>query len=83
MATEAVNPDGSPRFRVDQLPRQAQLAAGSEQRLTATGELLTGSNAGTVSGGQLNPGMSRWLIGLPEEWCLAAISAYRRLKRGN
>lgn len=37
-------------------------------RLTHLGQLLTGSGAGTVSGGQLNPDLSRWLMGLPEEW---------------
>ena len=78
MATE--RPDG--RNRTDQLPRQA--ATAYPCRLTVSGEMLTGSCAGMESGGQLNPGLSRWLMGLPPEWDDCAVmvtpSSHRRRK---
>jgi len=47
-------------------------------RLTVTGEMLIGSDAGMESGGQLNPHLSRWLMGLPVEWDICAVNALKK-----
>lgn len=72
MATVGVNPDGSLRNRVDQLPRQAQLVDGIT---------TTSSTAETEKRGALNPAHSRWLQGYPISWCEAAILAHRLMPR--
>jgi hypothetical protein len=43
-------------------------------RLTASGVMLTGSDAQMESGGQLSPAHSRWCMGLPSDWDQAAPS---------
>jgi hypothetical protein len=64
MPETGVDPDGSIRSRLDQLPRQAQLAV--------SGETATGTSVETEKRGQLAGAYSLWLMGLPPEWEQAA-----------
>ena len=76
MSETGVDPDGSTRTRLDQLPRQAQLADSGE---TATGG--SGETKSTGQLGQLDPAYSRWLMGVPPVWDLCAIAAWKNLKK--
>ena len=67
---------------ITDLQMQAKAWANGPARFTASGEMLTGSDAQMESGGQLNPAHSRWLMGYPEVWCEAAIMVSRSMPRG-
>lgn len=55
--------------RNDTVPRQA------------FGAIRTGLSAAMASVGQLNPAHSRWLMGLPPEWCASAVMAMQSMPK--
>jgi len=63
MATTGVNPDGSRRKRLDQLPRKATQVRGASS---------SQSPSSTAPRGVLNPALSRWLMGYRAVWDRAA-----------
>jgi hypothetical protein len=73
MSETGVDPDGSIRKRLDQLPRQAQLAD--------SGATATGGTAKTANSGQLATDYSRWLVGLPTVWESCADMVTRSSRR--
>jgi hypothetical protein len=72
MATTGINPDGTTRDRIDQLPRQAAQALGTD---------TTSSPAGTEKRGALNPAHSRWLMGFPVVWDSCGATAMQSCRK--
>ena len=70
---------------ITDLQMQAKAWAHGPARLTACGQMLTGSDAQMESGGQLNPAHSRWLMGYPAAWddCAPMVTRSSRRKRLN
>lgn len=56
MSHTGVNPDGSERLRMDQLPRQIH------------GMITPSANSETENPGVMDPAFPRWLMGFPEAW---------------
>lgn len=67
------------------LNMQVQAYLPGPARLTASGELLTGSSAGMISGGRLSPAMSLWLMMGPlwKQWltCAERVSLPKKVRR--
>ena len=56
---------------------------GQVDLVMASGETPSGSHAGTEKRGQLNPALSRWLMGLPVIWDLCALRVTPTIRTRN
>jgi hypothetical protein len=72
MSTTGVNPDGSTRTRLDQLPRQVQAVSGTT---------TNGSPEQTERRGALAPVFVAWLMGVPADWFISARTALQTMPK--
>lgn len=82
MAGTPAQNGNNPAGNTDSSRKTVALAqADAPARLTATGELLIGSDAGTIYGVPLNPEHSRWLQAYPSEWSKCAVMGMQSTSR--
>jgi hypothetical protein len=74
-ATDSFRSRGGDRKDEMGLDQQARTIPFPVMRVNRFGQPVSGFDAATVSGGQLNPAHSRWLMGLPPEWDACAPTA--------
>jgi hypothetical protein len=68
-------------MELDQMARTIPQCPAGPVRLTASGQVLTGLDAGMASSGQLNPEHSLWLQGIPVAWVSYALRATPSVSR--
>lgn len=73
--------DGSGAERTAITSLQVMVQTVGPARLTASGEMLTGSSAGMSGGGQLSPAFSLWLMGFPAAWGCCGARAMRSSRK--
>ena len=82
MAGTPAQNGNNPAGNTDSSRKTVALAqADAPARLTATGELLIGSDAGTIYGVPLNPEHSRWLQAYPSAWSKCAVMGMQSTSR--
>ena len=82
MAGTPAQNGNNPAGNTDSSRKTVALAqAEAPARLTVTGEMLIGSDAGTIYGVPLNPEHSRWLQAYPSAWSKCAVTGMQSTSR--
>ena len=80
-ATDSFRSRGGDRKDEMGLDQQARTIPMPVMRVDRYGRPVSGFDAATTAGGQLNPAHSRWLMGLPAEWDACAPTGMRFARR--